>query len=56
VTKEVKFPFTATARDGGSYLFEGSFKLNRRDFGVGGNSISLSDEVTITLSISTKAN
>jgi polyisoprenoid-binding protein YceI len=55
VTKEVKFPFTATAKDAG-YLFEGSFKLNRRDFGVGGNSISLSDEVTITLSISAKAN
>jgi polyisoprenoid-binding protein YceI len=55
VTKEVNFPFAATPKDGG-YLFEGSFKLNRRDFGVGGNSISLSDEVTITLSISAKAN
>jgi len=55
VTKEVSFPFTATPKDGG-YQFEGSFKLNRRDFGVGGNSISLSDEVTITLSISAKAN
>lgn len=55
VTKEVKFPFTATAQNGG-YLFEGSFKLNRRDFGVGGSSLSLSDNVTVTLSIVAKAN
>jgi hypothetical protein len=30
--------------------------LNRRDFGVGGNSLSLSDNVTVTLSIFAKAN
>jgi len=50
VTKEVNFPFTATLKNGG-YFFEGSFKLNRRDFNVGGNSIALSDELTVTLSI-----
>ena len=55
VTKEVKFPFTATSQNGG-YLFEGSFKLNRRDFGVGSSSLSLSDNVTVTLSIVAKAN
>jgi polyisoprenoid-binding protein YceI len=55
VTKEVKFPFKATAQNGG-YFFEGEFKLNRRDFGVGGNSLSLSDDVTITLSVLAKAN
>ena len=54
VTKEIKFPFKATAKDGG-YLFEGSFKLNRRDFGVGGSSISLSDDVNVTLSIFAKS-
>jgi polyisoprenoid-binding protein YceI len=54
VTKEVKFPFTAKAQNGG-YLFEGNFKLNRRDFGVGGSSISLSDELTVTLSVFAKA-
>ena len=53
VTKEVNFPFKATAKDGG-YLFEGTFKLNRRDFGVGGNSISLSDELTVTLTVFAK--
>jgi polyisoprenoid-binding protein YceI len=53
VTKSIKFPFKATAKDGG-YLFEGSFKLNRRDFGVGGSSLSLSDELTVTLSVLAK--
>jgi len=55
VAKEVNFPFTAKAQNGG-YLFEGTFKLNRRDFGVGGSSLSLSDNVTVTLSIVAKAN
>lgn len=53
VTKEIKFPFTATAKNGG-YLFEGNFKLNRRDFGVGKNSISLSDDLTVSLSVFAK--
>jgi polyisoprenoid-binding protein YceI len=55
VTKEVKFPFTATSKNGG-YLFEGGFKLNRRDFSVGGKSLSLSDDLTVSLSIFAKAN
>ena len=53
VTKELKFPFKATPKDDG-FLFEGNFKLNRRDFGVGGNSLSLSDELTVTLSVFAK--
>jgi len=53
VTKEIKFPFKATQKDDG-YLFEGTFKLNRRDFGVGGNSLSLSDDLTVTLSVLAK--
>ena len=53
VTKEIKFPFKATQKDEG-LLFEGTFKLNRRDFGVGGNSLSLSDELTVTLSVLAK--
>ena len=55
VSKEIKFPFKATPKDDG-YLFEGNFKLNRRDFGVGGNSLSLSDELTVTLSVFAKKN
>ena len=53
VTKEVKFPFSVTAKDNG-YLFEGEFTINRRDFGVGGNSFSLSDELSVELSVFAK--
>ena len=51
--KEIQFPFKATQREGG-YLFEGSFKLNRRDFNVGGNSISMSDDLDVSLSVFAK--
>jgi polyisoprenoid-binding protein YceI len=53
VKKEISFPFTATQQNDG-YLFKGSFPLNRRDFGVGGSSISLSDNLTVTLSVLAK--
>jgi len=48
-TKDISFPFTATANSNG-YLFKGSFTINRRDFGVGGSS-TLSDNVGLDLSI-----
>lgn len=50
VAKEVKFPFKAIPKDNG-FLFEGEFEINRRDFGVGGHSFSLSDELKVDLSI-----
>jgi polyisoprenoid-binding protein YceI len=53
VTKEVNFPFTYAPK-GEGYLFEGEFKLNRIDFGVGGKSFSLSDELTVSLSVFAK--
>jgi polyisoprenoid-binding protein YceI len=53
VSKEIKFPFKATPKDDG-FLFEGEFKINRRDFKVGGNSLSLSDDVTVSLSVFAK--
>jgi len=55
VTKEIKFPFKATPKEDG-FFFEGNFKLNRRDFGVGGNSLSISDDLTVTLSVFAKKN
>ncbi len=55
VTKEISFPFKATAKDGG-YLFEGSFKINRRDFGVGGSSSTMGDNLNVTLSVFGKKN
>lgn len=53
VTKEIKFPFKANPKDGG-YLFEGDFDLNRRDFGVGGKSLSLSDDLHVELKVFAK--
>ncbi|MBK8608737.1 MAG: YceI family protein [Chitinophagaceae bacterium] len=53
VTKPVEFGFGATPKNGG-YVFDGGFKINRRDFGVGGSSISMSDNVNVTLSVFAK--
>ena len=55
VSKEISFPFKQTSKDGG-ILFEGEFKLNRRDFGVGGKSFSMADDLTVELSIFAKKN
>lgn len=52
-TQDISFPFTATPQDGG-YLFNGEFKLNRRDYGVGGSSIVLSDNLTVNLAVLAK--
>jgi polyisoprenoid-binding protein YceI len=51
-TKDVSFPFTATPSNEG-YLFKGTFKINRRDFGVGGTS-TISDELEVSLNIFSK--
>jgi polyisoprenoid-binding protein YceI len=37
VTRDISFPFTATASEGG-LLFKGQFKINRKDFDIGGSS------------------
>ncbi len=50
VTKAVSFPFTVK-EDGEGFLFEGSFTINRRDYGVGGNSLVMSDDVKVTLKV-----
>lgn len=53
VTKEISFPFTVKPSNGG-YLFEGTFVLNRKDFGIGGGSVSLSNSVTVNLKVQAK--
>lgn len=49
-TKEVSFPFTVTPEEN-NLRFKASFKLNRRDYGVGGSSITMSDELTVNLDV-----
>ncbi|MEQ9373972.1 MAG: YceI family protein [Imperialibacter sp.] len=54
--KEVIFPFTvqkSTKNDDTVIVFSGSFAINRRDFGVGGRSFSMADEVQIDLKVNT---
>ena len=51
-TKPVEVPFTYTESTNVA-LFKGSFKINRKDFGVGGNSMVLADDATIELVVET---
>ncbi len=50
VTKAISFPFKAVA-SGSGYLFTGSFTINRKDYTVGGSSISMSDNVEVDLKV-----
>ncbi len=49
-TKEIKIPFIYSEK-GNEGVFNGSFNLNRLDYGVGSSSWILSDNATITLTI-----
>lgn len=53
VTKPIGFGFSATPQNGG-YVFDGEFEINRRDFGVGGSSISMSDNLKVNLHVFAK--
>jgi polyisoprenoid-binding protein YceI len=50
VTKEIIIPFNFI-KIPEKTEFKGNFTINRRDYGIGGNSMSLADIVTITLDI-----
>jgi polyisoprenoid-binding protein YceI len=52
-TKNVAIPFTfvQTANKG---VFKGSFKVNRQDYGVGGDSMMLDNIATISILLNTK--
>jgi polyisoprenoid-binding protein YceI len=51
-TKVEVITFTAVPQNGG-YHFMGKMKLNRRDYGVGGSSMVLSDNLTLSLDVKT---
>jgi polyisoprenoid-binding protein YceI len=50
---DISFPFSALPQENG-YRFQGQFKVNRRDLGVGGSSVTMSDEVTVLLDVYTQ--
>jgi len=52
VTKDVEIPFTYSEKDNVG-TFNGEFTLNRRDFGVGSNSIILSDDARVSIQVTT---
>lgn len=52
ITKDISFPFTVQPVPDG-YLFNGEFKLNRRDFKVGGGS-TVSDNLTVMLKVTAR--
>lgn len=51
-TKRIQIPVTVITSSG-AYTFRGKFEIDRRDFGVGKNSLSLADEVMIGFEIVT---
>jgi len=51
-TRVISFPFSATASNDG-YLFKGTFKINRKDYDVGGTS-TISNELEVSLNIMAK--
>lgn len=53
-TRSVKLPFTFTNTDEKG-IFKGSVVINRRDWKVGGGTLGMSNDVTISLTINTLA-
>ena len=51
-SKEILLSFTAEKK-GGGWLFAGSFKMNRRDFDVGGSS-TLSNELAVDIKVAVR--
>ncbi len=51
-TQSITFPFTAAPTTDG-FIFKGSFKINRKDFGVGSTS-TIADELEVNLSVIVK--
>lgn len=50
VSKKINFPFSVITQNG-KPIFNANFEINRRDFGIGGGSISLSNTVEISLKV-----
>jgi polyisoprenoid-binding protein YceI len=52
ITKPVKIPFTVDFKDGKA-VFNGSTKINRKDWNIGGNTLGMSSDVTLNLLLNT---
>ncbi len=52
-SRQISFPFTYSVVNGNP-VFKGQFQIDRRDFDVGGGSLSMSDNLIVLLSVATK--
>lgn len=52
LASQISFEFSATPAISG-YQFHGEFQINRSDFRIGANSLTLSDQVRVTLNVIT---
>lgn len=50
VTKNIQFDFIAIPVNSG-YSFKAQFTVNRKDYGIGGNSMTMGDEVKVSLDV-----
>ena len=50
VSKQISFDFVVNEKQG-LEVFEGEFEINRRDFGIGGSSMTLADNLQVHLSV-----
>lgn len=50
VSKNIQFDFTATPVSDG-YHFKAAFDIDRKDYGIGGNSMTMSDIVKVSLDV-----
>ncbi|WP_346238222.1 YceI family protein [Niabella insulamsoli] len=53
VSKNIQFDFIATPASGG-YRFKAEFAVNRLDYKIGGNSMTMGDEVAVKLDVLAK--
>ena len=53
LSKEISFPFRYSIVKG-IPSFEGEFEINRRDFNVGGGSLTMADNLGVFLDVRTK--
>jgi polyisoprenoid-binding protein YceI len=54
VTKQVEVPFEFIQK-GQDAEFKGTFSINRRDYGVGGKTLTMSDDANVTIDIKAKS-
>ena len=52
VTKDIVIPFSCKESKN-TAVFNGTFTLKRKDYGIGGNSLTMADDVTVTIIINT---